>query len=171
MQDIGGTKDVISRYEDYLREKERLEQPEVPVASPATEQRVAHLRSVTVLARGNPVEISVEHLSDLEVIVDFEIFDTTKVQIGFAIDRNDGLCCYADNMKRQGLMPFQGPGHESPTILFRNIPLLNGAYKFVIFLLDETGICIFDRKESSVIHVSSDEKKWGVCSMEHEWKL
>jgi len=56
------------------------------------------------------------------------------------------------------------------SILFKNLQLLGGAYKFVIFLLDETGICVFDRKESDIVKVSTIRKEWGVCYLHHEWK-
>ena len=97
--------------------------------------------------------------------------EETYVYVGFAVDRNDGLCCYADTMQRQGMEPFRGSGSKTLTILFKNLPLLGGAYKFVIFLLDETGICFFDRKESNIVRVNTIEKEWGVCSMYHEWKM
>jgi len=129
------------------------------------------VHDIRLVADGHPVETSLQHLSDVEVVVDFEILDGLKVHVGFAIDRNDGICCYADSTQKQGLTPFHGPGRESLTILFRNLPLLGGAYKFVIFLLDETGICLFDRKESTVVKVNTTEKEWGICHIDHEWKM
>lgn len=169
-QSIGETKEVISMYEDYLREKERIESSEKSVVSTAVEKKMAQVKDVRLMANGKPVELLVQHLSDLEVIVDFEILEDTDVQVGFAVDRNDGLCCYADSMHKQGLKPFHGPGRERITIFFKNLPLLRGAYKFVIFLLDGTGICLYDRAESPIVKVTTAEKEWGVCYMDHEWK-
>jgi len=169
-QSIGETKEVISMYEDYLREKERIESSEKSVVSTAVEKKMAQVKDVRLMANGKPVELQVQHLSDLEVIVDFEILEDTDVQVGFAVDRNDGLCCYADSMHKQGLKPFHGPGRERIAILFKNLPLLRGAYKFVIFLLDGTGICLYDRVESPIVKVTTAEKEWGVCYMDHEWK-
>jgi lipopolysaccharide transport system ATP-binding protein len=171
VREIGETKEVIAKYEDYLREKEALEQSAPLDVRPVTEQKVAEVRNVTIVSDGRDVETSVQHSSDIEVVVDFEMFGDSKVQVGFAVDRNDGLCCYGDSMQRQGIAPFQGPGRASVRILFRDFPLLSGAYKFVIFLLDETGICLFDRKESAVVRVNTLVKEWGVCFMDHEWKV
>jgi ABC-type polysaccharide/polyol phosphate transport system ATPase subunit len=169
-QSIGEAKEVISKYEDYLREKERIETSEKLIVSAAVEKKVAQVKDVRLMANGKPVELLVQHLSYLEVIVDFEILEDTDVYVGFAVDRNDGLCCYSDSMHKQGLKPFHGPGRESISISFKDLPLLGGAYKFVIFLLDETGICLFDRRESPLVKVSTEEKEWGVCYMDHEWK-
>lgn len=167
---VGNTKEVISRYEDYLREKEPAGNPEVPVLNTFTEKKIAQVKDIRLAVNGVPVENSIPHSSDVEVFVDFEIFEETDAYVAFAVDRNDGLCCYADDMQRQGMKPFHGPGSESLTILFRDFPLLGGAYKFVIFLLDETGICVYDRKESNIVKVDTIEKEWGVCSLSHEWK-
>ncbi|MEW6416504.1 MAG: ABC transporter ATP-binding protein [Nitrospirota bacterium] len=170
VQTIGDTKEVISRYEDYLREKERIEKAEISGLSNNAGKKVAEVKDIRLMADGHPVETSVQHSSNIEVVLDFEVFEDTAVHVGFAVDRNDGLCCYADSMHKQGIKPFRGPGRESLTISFKNIPLLGGAYKVVIFLLDETGICIYDRKESPIFKVDTREKEWGVCYMHHEWK-
>ena len=170
VQDIGETKEVIAKYEDYLREKEQFEQSERPVVKTETEKKVARVKDVKLTENGKPVELVVQHLSNLEVLVDFDIFEDIDVYVGFAVDRNDGLCCYGDSMLKQSLKPFHGPGRESLTISFKEFPLLSGAYKFVIFLLDGTGICLFDRKESRIVKVTTAEKEWGLCYINHEWK-
>jgi ABC-type polysaccharide/polyol phosphate transport system ATPase subunit len=170
VQSIGDTKEVISNYEDYLREKERNEKEETPVPSVNIERTVAQIKNVSLIAGGKPVETSIQHASDLEVIVDFEIIEDISVCVAFAVDRNDGICCYADTMQKRGIKPFHGPGNERLTISFKNLSLLGGAYKFVFFLLEETGICVFDRKESEIFRVNTLEKEWGVCYLDHEWK-
>jgi hypothetical protein len=153
-----------------LREKERIGATEIPVFSNSSERKVAKLKDIRLLSDGHPVESSFQHSSNLEVIITFEIFEDIDVSVGFAVDRNDGLCCYADSMVRQGIRSFHGPGSKTLTILFKNFPLLGGTYKFVIFLLDETGICVYDKKESDIMKVDTIEKEWGVCYLRHEWK-
>jgi lipopolysaccharide transport system ATP-binding protein len=171
LKEGGESKEVISMYEDHLREKERIESSAKSIiVSAAVEKKMAQVKDVKLMANGKPVELLVPHLSDLEVIVDFEILEDTDVYVGFAVDRNDGLCCYADSMHKQGLKPFHGPGREKMTVLFKNLPLLRGAYKFVIFLLDGTGVCLYDRAESPIVKITTAEKEWGVCYMDHEWK-
>ena len=170
VQSIGDTKEVISIYEDYLREKERVEKVEMLPVSNGPVKKVAEVQDIRLLSDGRPVEASVEYLSDVEVIVQFEVFETADVHVGFAVDRNDGLCYFADSMHKEGLEPFHGPCRESLTLSFRRLPMLGGAYKFVIFLLDETGICVYDRRESTIFKIDTKEKEWGVCYLHHEWK-
>jgi ABC-type polysaccharide/polyol phosphate transport system ATPase subunit len=170
MQCVGETKEVLSRYEDYLREKESIQKEEGAVLVHSTGKKVAEVKDVKLVSDGRPVQTSVSHSSDLEVILDFEIFEDADVYVGFAVDRNDGLCCYADSMQKQGLRPFRGRGNQHLALSFRDLPLLGGAYKVVIFLLDETGICVFDRGESPLFKVNTAEKEWGVCSMPHDWR-
>jgi lipopolysaccharide transport system ATP-binding protein len=168
-QNMGETKEVISKYEDYLREKEQREHEGKP-ALVSTERKVAEVRGVRLMADGKTVEASVRHSSNLQVFLDFEIHEDADVHVGFAVDRNDGLCCFADSMQKRGLKPFHGRGRESIILEFKNLPLLGGAYKVVIFLLDETGICVFDMVESPVFKVDTKEKEWGVCHLDYEWK-
>jgi homopolymeric O-antigen transport system ATP-binding protein len=133
-------------------------------------KKVAEVKNIRLLTDGHPVGISVQYLSDIEVVLDFEVFEDGDVHVGFALDRNDGLCFYADSMHKQGMKPFHGPGRESLTLFLKDLPMLGGAYKIVIFLLDETGICVYDRRESPIFKIDTKEKEWGVCYLQHEWK-
>lgn len=169
-QEIGDTKTVISRYEDYLREKEQAEDKAWEVPQTTSERKITRVKDIRILAGGAWVENSLPYSSDVDVVVEFEIFEQAEVYVGFAVDRNDGICCYADTMHKQGMEPFRGPGSKKVTISFRRLLLLGGAYKFVAFLMDETGICIYDRRESHVVKVETDEKEWGICYLDHEWK-
>ena len=170
VQCIGNTKEVVSHYEDYLREKELVKDPEAPFSNDLSEEKIAQVKDIRIVVNGMPAGITIIHSSNVEVIIDFEIFKKANIYVGFAVDRNDGLCCYADTMKRQGMKPFRKPGRQNLRILFKNLQLLGGAYKFVIFLLDDTGVCVYDKKVSDVIKVETIEKEWGVCSLSHEWK-
>ncbi len=166
---IGETKDVISRYEDYLREKEDIEKNGELFSSANIEKKVASIKNIRLFVDGKTIESSIEPLSNLDIIVDFEIFDNALVNIGFAVDRSDNLCCYATAMYNAGVEPFRGPVIEQFAFTLNNLSLLNGTYKIVIFLLDETGICVFDRKESQVFKVLTDKKEWGICRLPFKW--
>ncbi len=170
MEAIGDTKEVISRYEDFLRQKENAEKRDDTVLAKNSEVKVARIRDVRLMMNGREVKEEIPHLAHFEVAVDFEVFEDKEVYLGFALDRNDGLCCFADNMRKYGIKSFQGPGSFSISIFFKDFPLLNGVYKFAVFLLDETDVCIFDRAESSIFKITTREKKWGVCYLPHEWK-
>ncbi len=170
-QAIGETKEVISEYEDYLREKELSEERNRPVFVAQGDRKIAQVRDIRILADGIPVETSLPYSSDVDVEVDFEIFEDAFVYVGFVVDRNDGLSLYANTMHKEKMEPFHGPGSKSLTISFKGMPLLGGAYKFVIFLMDETGICIFERRESHIVKVETREKEWGIFYMDHEWKI
>jgi ABC-type polysaccharide/polyol phosphate transport system ATPase subunit len=167
---VGGTKEVLSIYEDYLREKEGAQKAGQTPLIPGPEKKVAKINRIDILSGGQKLEKALLHSEDLEVHIDFEVFENKDVYVGFAVDRNDGLCCYADNMMKQGTGPFHGPCKGSVKILLKNCPLLSGEYKFVIFLLDETALCIFDKEESPFFRITTKEKEWGVCHIQHEWR-
>jgi len=168
---IGETKDVISRYEEHIKEKEGRQKELERVTTDDNDTRVAIINEIRLFAHGEEVRDSLQHMSDLDVFVNFEILSDEEVYVGFAIDRNDGICCYADSMQMQGMKPYKGRGNHRASISFKRFPLVGNAYKVVIFLLDNTGICIFDRKESQMFSVETGRKEWGICYLPHEWRI
>jgi teichoic acid transport system ATP-binding protein len=166
---LGETKAVLSRYEDYLREKQGIGQPGTPFEQNAGEKKVAQVLGIKLLNEDAQELTALPYGSAIEAVLEFELFEDTPVSVGFAVDRNDGLCCYADSMVKQGMKPFRGSGIFRTRIRFREFPLLGGAYKIVFFLLDETGICVFDKAESPLFTVHTAEKEWGVCRLPFEW--
>ena len=169
LQAIDNTKKVISMYEDYLREKERsVAEQNLELITPA--KKMAEIKKIDIASNSKIVESSVECFSDLTATLNFEIHENTKVYVGFAIDRNDGLCCFADTMLKRALPPFHGPGEVSISLKFRKLPLLGGQYKIVFFLLDDTGICIFDKGETHFFRINTNDKEWGVCYLDYEWE-
>lgn len=172
VEQLGETKSVVSMYEDYLREKEKInENRDNLIDNKGIEAKIAEVKNIVIKDNGHLIVDSLKHGSNIEVKVDFEVYEDRCVHVGFAIDRNDGLCCYADSMGMRGKEPFKGTGHKSVRIYFENFPLLGGTYKFVIFLLDETGICVYDRKESNLFKVNTENKEWGVCYLPHKWEI
>ena len=51
---VGNTKEVISRYEDYLREKEPTGNPEGPVLNTHTESKIALVKDIRLAVNGLP---------------------------------------------------------------------------------------------------------------------
>jgi len=172
IEKIGETKSVISMYEDYLREKENLQHNrDRMVKKIEIESKIAEIKNIEIKENGFPIEGSLQHGSNVEVIINFDVYQDEYVHVGFAVDRNDGLCCYANSMHMQGEKPFRGADSKNVKIVFEKFPLLGGTYKFVIFLLDETGICIYDRKESGMFKINTKDKEWGVCYLPHKWEI
>lgn len=166
---LGETEAVLSRYEDYLREKQGIGQPGTPFEQNAGEKKVAKALGIKLVNEDGQEVTALPYGSAVEALLEFELFEDTPVSVGFAVDRNDGLCCYADSMVKQGMEPYRGSGIFRTSIRFREFPLLGGAYKIVFFLLDETGICVFDKAESPLFTVHTAEKEWGVCRLPFEW--
>lgn len=172
IEKIGETKSVISMYEDYLREKEKRQHNKAQIAKELEiEGKIAEIKRIEIKENGFAIKDTLQHGSNIEVIIDFDVYQDKFVYVGFAVDRNDGLCCYANSMHMQEKNPFSGAGLKTAKIFFEKFPLLGGTYKFVIFLLDETGICIYDRKESNLFKINTKDKEWGVCYLPHKWDI
>ncbi len=172
IEKIGETKSVISMYEDYLREKENIQHRKAQIVKKVNvESKIAEIKNIEIKENGLPVKDLLQHGANVEVTIKFDVYQDKFVHVGFAIDRNDGLCCYASSMHMQEEKPFRGFGSKSVKIFFEKFPLLGGTYKVVIFLLDETGICIYDRKESDMFKINTEDKEWGVCYLPHKWEI
>jgi lipopolysaccharide transport system ATP-binding protein len=166
MEAIGPAKETVDRYEEYLR----LKSPEAKSPPQDAGARVAGVKGISLSSNGKPVEDGIEHMAELNVMVEFEVSEEKDIYAGFAIDRSDGLLVSASSMVMEGIKPFRGPGVFGITLNFPSLPLATGKYKVVIFLLDETGICIYDRAESGLFGIKAETAKFGICHMAHKWE-
>jgi lipopolysaccharide transport system ATP-binding protein len=168
----GNAREVVSEYEEYLRLKESEKKSVEVNAQPALhEARVAEIVDMQLLSRGNIIDGRIPYRAPLDVSVSFEIFERNPVQVGFAIDRIDGLNVFADTMMRNGAGPLKETGRFNVMIHIPELSLLEGKYRVVAFLLDESGICIYDQKRTDEFVIRTAKKEWGVCYIPHEWKI
>ena len=61
IQFIGHTKEVVSSYEDYLREKELVRQPQVLFSYEIAERKIAQLKDIRIFVDGKPAGSSIIH--------------------------------------------------------------------------------------------------------------
>jgi len=163
----GNSKDVINIYEEYLRKKEKIKNSEASTI--VTEKKLAIIREINLYLSDKSVNGTVPFRSPLHVEVKYEVFDDVAVQVGFAIDRADGLNIFADSMIREGLKPIFGKGSYTVIIEIPEVTFYEGKYRIVIFLLDDTGLCIYDQKRSQEFQIITNRKEWGICYIPHRW--
>jgi hypothetical protein len=165
----GAAPQVIAAYEAYLnaRESKLSEQP----------WREHHpggeLRSVRLvggpeqggsgrISRGAEVRVEVQWASDRP---------ERPFHLGVAVDRVDNLTCFASSTMKDGLSPFAGQRSYRATLRFPAIPLTNGSFRVMIFLLDEHGVHVYDHRAADPgLTISNEEKEWGICYLDHIWE-
>ena len=91
--------------------------------------------------------------------------------LGVAVDRVDNLTCFASSTLKDGLSPFTGQTNYHATLRFPALPLTNGSFRVMIFLLDEHGVHVYDHRAADpVLTIANEEKEWGICYLEHTWE-
>jgi lipopolysaccharide transport system ATP-binding protein len=91
--------------------------------------------------------------------------------LGVAVDRVDNLTCFASSTLKDGLPPFTGQTTYHATLRFPAVPLTNGSFRVMIFLLDEHGVHVYDHRAADpVLTIANEEKEWGICYLEHVWE-
>jgi hypothetical protein len=114
------------------------------------------------VTRGEEIAIRVRWISDSP---------ERQFHLGVAIDRIDNLTCFATTTLKDGLEPFTGCTSYMATIRFPNLPLNNGSFRMLVFLLDEHGVHLYEHKATEqTLTIAAEEKEWGICYLPHLWE-
>lgn len=165
----GPAAQVVAAYETYLHAKEK----QLPEQQPHEGQTGGRLDEIIVEGgKQNGRNLLVERGTNLSVHVRWSSDGPRRLfHVGVAIDRVDNLTCYATTTLKDGVPPFSGCTHYAATVRFPNLPLNNGSFRVMVFLLDEHGVHVYDRKGAEpTLTFVNEEKEWGICYMAHEWQ-
>jgi len=165
----GPASQVSAAYEAYLNARES-KLPEQPWQErhPGGELRIVRLvrgpesGEPGRVSRGAEVGVEVQWTSDRS---------DRSFHLGVAVDRVDNLTCFASSTLKDGLPLFTGQTTYRATLRFPAVPLTNGSFRVMIFLLDEHGVHVYDHRAADpVLTIANDEKEWGICYLEHTWE-
>ncbi len=172
IENIGNARDVVFAYEEYLRMKESPKGAAKETGMPVTHsKKVAEIKEIRLFSDNKEINGNLPYSSSLSIMIGFEVFESKPVQVGFAIDRRDGLNIFADSMIRNSLDPISQTGSFDVKISIPEIQLLEGYYRVIIFLLDDTGICVYDQKRTDEFVIETKDKEWGICYIPHHWEI
>jgi lipopolysaccharide transport system ATP-binding protein len=166
---FGPSPQVIAAYEAHLnaRESKLSEQP-WREHYPGGTLRLVKLSGgrgqaeLGRIMRGDEVRVAVEWESDRA---------ERPFHLGVAVDRVDNLTCFASSTLKDGLPPFTGQTTYRVTLRFPAVPLTNGSFRVMIFLLDEHGVHVYDHRAADpVLVITNEEKEWGICYLDHVWE-
>jgi ABC-type polysaccharide/polyol phosphate transport system ATPase subunit len=161
---------VIASYETYLHAKEE----KLQVRHWSGQRSGGELKEVEleggqssetgrIVTRGEEIAVRVRWVSDNP---------ERRFHLGVAIDRIDNLTCFATTTLKDGLAPFTGCTSYMATIRFPNLPLNNGSFRVLVFLLDEHGVHLYEHKATEqVLTIAAEEKEWGICYLPHTWEI
>lgn len=175
IEDIGETGHVISRYQNFEREKEAIlkhdskseEQNEKSESS-----KPIMITSLLLLDRyGNPVDM-VNPFDPLTFHMKIScVKNNLKGHVGFAIIRNDEVMCFGTMTHFDGYAPIPYSDNQEFSLVLPKNPLLTGTYKIMAVVGDEHAIHPYDIKYSRPFTVSSKCKEFGMTYIEHTWNF
>ncbi|GAB6080806.1 MAG: ABC transporter ATP-binding protein [Hydrogenophilus thermoluteolus] len=177
IQAEGDTEAVVTEFEAYERHKRaaanRMSEvlPTVP-----TQETLPPVRCTTITvetAEGtNPSVIETGETIRLRIVCTAE--DDTPFHVGFALIRPDrdnvfGSSTHFDPNRT----PLRGAGSHEVVVEFPALPLLSGKYLWSVYVLDETGLHVFDKAEAvcpfTVLNITT--RDFGVVALPHRWRL
>lgn len=170
IEQAGEASRVVSAYENYLRERELPSStPITPVNNLTTFPWIGGVR----LTSGDGVEACDQFMTgdDLVVTVSFQVPEPpTPVHIGVGIDRNDGVQCFATGTHATAVTPPTESGRVRLHV--PRLPLMSGEYALTVFLLDQHGLHVYDRKvRECKFQVMYEGRALGLCYLDHWWEV
>jgi len=163
---------VIEAYENYVREREAQSAPLPEAQEQAGPKLFPWISRVTIGIDGDHAKRDQFTMGeDLAVRVWYQVpKPPTPVHLGIIVNRNDGIQCFGTGTHFSRVEP---PSHSGIVcLLLPRVSLLSGEYDLSVYLLDETGLHIYDQRVRGVkFRVSETLQALGVCHLEHQWRF
>jgi lipopolysaccharide transport system ATP-binding protein len=180
LQMIGPANEVVDAYQDHVRlqnsEANNTTAESYEIKKNNEEKHQAWFEQIEIegyedSANDKPLFITQEPFA-----ISFQIQSPNiamdDIHVGIVIKRNDQIQCYGvstvvDDVKLQRL------NNDLYTIKFTidSLPLLSGEYLLDIYLIDASGIHVYDKRENSFpFRVRQEMKAIGMCWIDHGWK-
>ncbi|BCX80656.1 lipopolysaccharide transport system ATP-binding protein [Methylomarinovum caldicuralii] len=177
MRMLGPVETVVDAYQDHVRRQDRrhpaaaVPPSQTPAALPDVKPAwiedarllVPAGAGVPVCETGHPLRLMVEAAPGQ--------VSPEDLHVGVVIRRNDGVACFGASTELDGvsLVP-QGRGRLGIVYEIPSLPLLSGEYACDLYLLDRTGVHIYDCRPGQLrFRVRQRGKELGLCWMDHRW--
>jgi len=174
---IGDTPKVINAYNDWVREKEAGMKVSTKVSEGVNEngnQKIVWLEWIKVVDEEENEQKVIRTGQDVWLSICVRIKDYSlkyKGHIGIAINRNDEEAIYGTTTKMDGLMPISFYDGQKIVLKFPSLPLLAGQYYFLVALIDEHAVHLYDVQRSRMFSVENMCGELAIVRLEHEWKI
>jgi ABC-type polysaccharide/polyol phosphate transport system ATPase subunit len=178
---LGPVLDVIREYEDFLLMKSQAAADASDAAAAAAGTEPAH-RVAGAGAPARVLSVQVQGPGDppvcrpgepWEVAVEWEAEDPASAfHLGVGINRVDGVEVFSFATHLDGLPAQTGRKQYSARLRIPELPLVKGKFAIYIFLLDEQGLHVYDRRlVQPAFQVESPEYAFGLLQTPHEWDV
>jgi lipopolysaccharide transport system ATP-binding protein len=163
---------VIEAYENYLREREAQSTSLQEAGEQAGPRPFPWISHITVGLDGDDRPRDQFTMGDDVVVKVWYRVPTapTPVHVGIIVNRNDAVKCFGTGTHFSRLEPPARSGVAC--LLLPKLSLLSGEYDLSVYLLDETGLHIYEQRLRGVkFKVIETGQELGVCHLEHSWRF
>ncbi|MFN7942671.1 MAG: ABC transporter ATP-binding protein [Thermoanaerobaculia bacterium] len=172
---LGPTDEVVRDYERYLIARRSTSTPAVEIAAPAAEpedRRPARLVAVELLGASGDLPVY-RHGETFAVDVRWESEDRNLAfQVAVGINREDDLPVASFATHYSGLAPWTGAMSYGVRLEIPRLPIAKGHFGLAVFLLDEGGLHVYDRKLlREAFAVSASRYLPGLVEIDHRWVI
>ena len=180
---LGPVDQVVREYESFLLERraEALSKPARPQDVGAADEVEASDETGTADDGGRPARIvgvrqagernTYRHLEPWTLEIEWRTVDPQlPFHVGVGIDRIDGVQVCSFGTHRDGLPPLAGREHYTVRLHLPALPILKGDFSLYVFLLDESGLHVYDQELiSAAFSVATPGYQLGLVRAEHAW--
>jgi ABC-type polysaccharide/polyol phosphate transport system ATPase subunit len=173
LQRFGPTVDVVHEYEKHLLEQEKKRGDSAPSQE---EQVVPPVRIREVWfedARGSRRNVF-ETGEDIHLRLSVESDDPgERIHVLAGFDRAaDDMQCFAIGTNFDQRAPLSGESEYEIVLKLRRVPLVRGDYSLALFVGDEHGMHVFDRRDlRPAFSIGGDRYEIGLIRVDHEWDM
>ncbi|MCP4576434.1 MAG: ABC transporter ATP-binding protein [Deltaproteobacteria bacterium] len=167
----GRSEEVCAAYGNFLAQKTNDAAKENQTRQNKSKLPVM-IRSI--LLNGQSGHISLKHLESLNIELEFHNTANSPFCIAMGIRRSGEKYWHAVNMTHDGHKPLNVKGTGRVRLTYPSLPLLQGQYSIVGFILDSSGLLVYHKKESSpftIIPPPEWNNEMGLLALDHEWTI
>ncbi|HUP43822.1 MAG TPA: Wzt carbohydrate-binding domain-containing protein, partial [Thermoanaerobaculia bacterium] len=180
---IGETQEVVREYEEFLLEKSRAagrEAASAHAAEPSEAPGPARISAVRLVGGRDEPPSDEEspsrvfrHGEPLAVEVDWRCESPDlRFHLGIGINRIDEVEVAIFATHQDGLEPISGRCAYEAAVRLPALPLLKGSFTIYVFLVDESGLHVYDRRLlRGAFRVESRGYRFGLIAADHTWEL
>lgn len=168
---LGSADQVVDAYLDSSRERDERPLPDPGPALDAPGPARILSAEISPAGTGEPPAFVSGVDLELRVAIASADLGVADLTLAVVIMRNDNIHVYGTSTEIEGVpLDPVGPREFAKTIRYDRLQLLSGHYLFYIYLLDEAGIHIYDKREGVLpFVVRHDTREIGVARLSHRW--
>lgn len=165
---LGDATEVVDAYQDAIREADA----NAPAPEAAFQPREARFEQVAldrggeepVYRHGDPLTLTAQMKSDQ--------LGASDMHFAAVIMRNDELHIYGTSTEIDAVpVKETSAGLFEAELHFPALELLSGHYRFYLYVLDENGLHVFDKREGCLpFRVRHEGREIGITRLAHEWR-